>query len=106
LTLTGENTYSGGTTISAGTLQLGNGGTAGNIIGNVTDDGTLVFNRSGDKKTFDGVISGSGQLVKLGTDTLVLTADNTYSGGPRSTTVSWLQEHQAPLRKHPSRWAQ
>jgi autotransporter-associated beta strand protein len=54
LTLTGENTYSGGTTISAGTLQLGDGGTAGSIIGNVTDDGTLIFNRSGDKKTFDG----------------------------------------------------
>ena len=26
LTLTGNNTYTGGTTISAGTLQLGNGG--------------------------------------------------------------------------------
>src|SRR5258708_7164694 len=34
--LAGENTYTGGTTISAGTLQLGNGGTAGSIVGNVT----------------------------------------------------------------------
>jgi outer membrane autotransporter protein len=79
--LTGSNTYSGGTTISAGTLQIGNGGTTGNIIGNVTDNGTLAFNRNGDNKNFSGMISGSGNLVKLGSDTLVLTADNTYSGG-------------------------
>ncbi len=81
LILTGDNTYDGGTTINAGTLQLGNGGTTGRIVGNVTDDGTLVFNRGGAKKTFDGAISGSGELVKMGSDTLVLTANNTYSGG-------------------------
>jgi autotransporter-associated beta strand protein len=78
--LTADNTYSGSTTITAGTLQIGNGGTTGNIIGNVTDNGTLVFNRNGGKKTFDGVISGNGDVVKLGSDTLVLTADNKYSG--------------------------
>ena len=43
--LTGDNTYTGGTTISAGTLQIGNGGTTG-ILGNVANNGTLVFNRS------------------------------------------------------------
>jgi len=41
----------------------------------------LQFNS---KKTFDGVISGTGSLVKLGTDILELTADNLYSG---STTI-------------------
>ena len=41
----------------------------------------MAFNRSGAKKTFAGVISGSGSLVKLGSDTLEFTADNTYSGG-------------------------
>ena len=40
--LTGNNTYTGGTTISAGTLQLGNGGTTGSIVGNVIDNGTLA----------------------------------------------------------------
>jgi autotransporter-associated beta strand protein len=79
--LTAENTYSGGTTITAGTLQLGDGGATGRIIGDVKDNGTLVFNRSGDKKGFDGVISGSGAVVKQGSDVLELTQDNTYSGG-------------------------
>ena len=81
LILTANNTYSGGTTITAGTLQLGDGGTTGSIIGDVNDNGTLVFNRSGDKKTFDAVISGSGAVVKQGPDILELTQDNTYSGG-------------------------
>ncbi len=77
--LTNANTYTGGTTISAGTLQLGNGGTAGSIFGNVADNGTLAFNHS-DTVTFPGLISGSGGLSQLGPGTLVLTADNTFTG--------------------------
>src|SRR5215469_9016188 len=46
LTLTGGNTYTGATTISAGTLQLGNGGTTGSVAGNIVDNAALVFNRS------------------------------------------------------------
>ena len=47
LTLTGDNSYGGGTTINTGaTLQLGNGGTTGSIVSNVTDNGSLIFNRS------------------------------------------------------------
>jgi fibronectin-binding autotransporter adhesin len=82
--LTGNSTYTGGTTISAGTLQIGNGGTTGSITGNVTDNGTLAFDRS-DAVTFSGVISGAGSLVQLGAGTLVLTGSNTYSG---VTTIS------------------
>jgi autotransporter-associated beta strand protein len=44
--ITGTNNYSGGTTIAGGTLQLGNGGTTGDLLGNVTDNGTLTFDRS------------------------------------------------------------
>ena len=69
----------GGTTISAGAIQLGDGGTSGSIIGNVTNNGTLIFNRS-DTVTFDGVISGTGNVAQLGTGTTVLLGDNTYSG--------------------------
>ena len=76
----GTNTYSGGTTISAGTLQIGNGGTTGSILGNVTDNGTLAFDRS-DAISFDGNISGTGGVTQLGSGTLTLTGANSYSGG-------------------------
>src|SRR5271165_469984 len=84
LLLTGTNTYTGGTTISAGRLAIGNGGTTGSITGNVTDNGTLEFNRS-NTITFAGVISGTGDLLQAGTGTLILTANNTFTGG---TTVN------------------
>ena len=81
LTLTGDNSYGGGTTINAGaTLQLGNGATTGSIIGNVTDDGSLIFNRS-NNVTFNGIISGSGNLAQNGSGTTILGGANTYSGG-------------------------
>ncbi|UXN58146.1 autotransporter-associated beta strand repeat-containing protein [Phyllobacterium zundukense] len=77
--LTANSSYSGGTTISAGTLQLGNGGATGSITGDVVDDGTLAFNRS-DIHTFGGVISGSGAVNQIGTGTTILTQNNTYAG--------------------------
>ena len=77
--LTADNSYSGGTTISAGTLQLGNGGTTGSIVGDVVNNGTLVFNRS-DTFTFGGTISGTGAVAQNGTGTTMLTGINTYTG--------------------------
>ena len=74
LILTGNNTYTGGTTITAGTLQIGNGGTSGSIAGDVSDNGALAFDRS-DSVTFGGVISGTGALVQKGSGTLTLTAE-------------------------------
>jgi outer membrane autotransporter protein len=82
--LAADNTYTGGTTVSAGTLQLGNGGTSGAILGDVANNGTLTFNRS-DFQTFPGQISGSGMVNQIGAGTTILTADNTYTGG---TTIS------------------
>jgi len=84
LTLTGTNTYFGGTTISAGTLQIGTGGTTGSITGNVTDNAALLFNRS-DNPNFTGNISGSGSVSQAGTGTLTLSGSHTYAG---ATTVS------------------
>ncbi|MET3384026.1 outer membrane autotransporter protein [Variovorax paradoxus] len=78
--LTADNTYAGGTVISAGTLQLGNGGTTGSILGNVLNNATLVINRS-NALTLSGTISGTGSLVKEGAGTTTLTAANSYGGG-------------------------
>ncbi|EAZ3879870.1 AIDA autotransporter-like protein ShdA [Salmonella enterica] len=76
LILNAENTYTGGTTISGGTLVATNVDALG--TGDVTDDATLELNTGG---TFDNAISGSGQVVKSGDETLTLSGTNTYSGG-------------------------
>ncbi|MEQ3651105.1 autotransporter-associated beta strand repeat-containing protein [Hyphomonas sp.] len=77
--LTADNTYTGGTTIESGVLQLGDGGTSGSILGDVVNDGTIALNRS-DLLTFDGFISGTGTLSQKGEGETVLTADNSYDG--------------------------
>ena len=80
LILDGENSYSGGTTIAGGVLQLGNGGATGSIIGPVLNNGTLIINRS-NAYTFAGVISGTGMFVQAGSGTTTLTGANSYTGG-------------------------
>jgi autotransporter-associated beta strand protein len=86
VTLSGANTYAGGTTISAGVLSVGAGGTSGSISGNVVNNATLQFNRS-DSLAYAGAISGSGAVTKLGAGTTTLSgaSANTYTG---MTTVS------------------
>lgn len=84
LQLLGTNFYLGGTTITEGTLQLGNGGTTGSIVGDVQNNGTLAINRSNDL-SFDGAISGNGALTKDGGSNLTLNAANTHTG---KTTIA------------------
>lgn len=73
-----NNTYTGLTTISAGTLEVGS------LVGNVVDNGVLIFNTA---QPYGGNISGTGSLLMPSNvnSTLVLTGTNTYSGG---TTIS------------------
>ena len=82
---TGSNTYAYDTFINGGTLQVGNGGGSGTPgLNDVFNSGTLSFSRS-DTDTVPIAVVLSGALVQLGPGTLVLTANNTYSG---PTTIS------------------
>ena len=92
MTLTGNNYYTGVTTISAGTLQFGDGvsstGWWGNgVNGNIVDNATLIFatNPSGLWGGLQNTISGSGSLIKNGPGNLMFGDNNTYTGG---TTVN------------------
>ena len=90
LVLPQTETYAGNTTISAGSLQLGTGGTTGMVGGNLLVNSTtpnarlpfaLVVNRS-DSFTYAGVISGAGTFKKTGGSgtVMTLTGNCTISG--------------------------
>ena len=79
LTLTGANSYTGGTTVSAGTLQ----GNTTSLQGAITNNAAVSFNQVADG-TYAGDMSGTGALTKIGGGILTLTGANTYSG---DTTV-------------------
>lgn len=82
--LAANNTFSGGVLIGAGTLQIGNGSTAGTPGASgilITNHGQLFFNRgSGSTLTVSGAISGSGSVVKTGPGTVALNGANSYTG--------------------------
>jgi autotransporter-associated beta strand protein len=85
LTLGGTNTYTGSTTINAGSLVLGTGGTTGSIpVTSIINNGNLAFNRSGNI-TWAGDISGTGNVTMSSNGTLTLTGNNTYSGSTAIT---------------------
>jgi autotransporter-associated beta strand protein len=80
LTLTGTNTYTGGTILTTGALEIGNGGGTGSIVGDVVDNGELIFDRD-NPVTFAGTVSETGGLTQAGSGTLILTGTNDYAGG-------------------------
>lgn len=83
VTITGANTYAGATTINAGTLRVGDAGTAGTLgTGEVSisNNAALMIDRS-DDITLANVISGAGSVRKVGANTLTLSGQNTYTGG-------------------------
>ena len=82
--LSDSNTYSGGTTISNGALQLGDGvSNNGYIQGNVANNSALVF-ANPLPQTFSGQITGNGSVTMSGPGILTVTGSNSYIGG---TTV-------------------
>ncbi|EAM1506878.1 fibronectin-binding autotransporter adhesin ShdA [Salmonella enterica] len=79
LIVTGDNNYSGGTTISGGTLTADHADSLGS--GDIDNSGVLKVGEG----ELENTLFGSGSLVKTGTGELTLSSDNTYSGG---TTIS------------------
>ncbi len=89
LTLAGTNSYTGKTVITGGTLQVGAGGTAGTLgtstaAVSLSAGTSLVINRS-TQETVSQAIGGLGSLTKLGSNTVILTGNNSYGG---TTTIS------------------
>jgi len=99
VSLTGDNTYTGGTFIGGGAIRVGDAGINGWIVGNVIftnntaspnndNNRQIIFDRS-DDVTFPGFIGGGvdlplgtrGQVVQNGLGTLTLTGNNEYFGG-------------------------
>jgi autotransporter-associated beta strand protein len=82
--LANNNTYSGGTTINAGTLQVGNGGATGSLNANapITNNSLLIFNTTGTfSYTANGLIAGSGNVIVRGSGGLIKAiGNNTYTG--------------------------
>ncbi len=85
LILTGNNSHTGVTTITGGSLEIGSGGSTGTLGGGaVTNNASLIINRDS-ALTVSNVISGSGTLTQSGSGTTTLTGNNDYSG---STVIS------------------
>ena len=86
-------TLGGNVVINPGaTLQIGSGGNltningvvvdngmVGDVLGNIADNGVLIFNRA-DDYTFAGGLSGDGSLVKMGPSLLTLSGQYSYTG--------------------------
>lgn len=89
-TILTPNSNGGATAIKGGTLQVGNGSVSGGIgSGNVTNNGTLIFDQT--VNTVVAAISGSGKLIQEGSGTLTLSANNSYTGQTSISNASVLQ---------------
>ncbi|ELI6797483.1 fibronectin-binding autotransporter adhesin ShdA [Salmonella enterica] len=91
LIVTGDNNYSGGTTISGGTLTADHADSLGS--GDIDNSGVLQVGEG----ELENTLSGTGSLVKTGTGELTLSGDNTYSGGTTITGGTLTADHADSL---------
>ncbi|EMQ2926841.1 fibronectin-binding autotransporter adhesin ShdA [Salmonella enterica] len=91
LIVTGDNNYSGGTTISGGTLTVDYADSLGS--GDIDNSGVLKVGEG----ELENTLFGSGSLVKTGTGELTLSGDNSYSGGTTITGGTLTADHADSL---------
>ncbi|EAB8045063.1 fibronectin-binding autotransporter adhesin ShdA [Salmonella enterica subsp. enterica] len=91
LALSGDNSYSGGTTITGGTLTADHADSLGS--GDIDNSGVLQVGEGELKNT----LFGSGSLVKTGTGVLTLSGDNSYSGGTTISDGTLIADHADSL---------
>ncbi|EDH6606313.1 fibronectin-binding autotransporter adhesin ShdA [Salmonella enterica subsp. enterica serovar Gambia] len=91
LIVTGDNNYSGGTTISGGTLTVDHADSLGS--GDIDNSGVLQVGEG----ELENTLSGTGSLVKTGTGELTLSGDNSYSGGTTITGGTLTADHADSL---------
>ncbi|EMB5047276.1 fibronectin-binding autotransporter adhesin ShdA [Salmonella enterica] len=91
LIVTGDNNYSGGTTISGGTLTADHADSLGS--GDIDNSGVLKVGEG----ELENTLFGSGSLVKTGTGELTLSGDNTYSGGTTIDDGVLIADHADSL---------
>ncbi|ASG11046.1 fibronectin-binding autotransporter adhesin ShdA [Salmonella enterica] len=93
LIMTGANDYSGGTTISGGTLSAKDAASLGSGDVDIAENAKLELSQG----TLDNNVTGGGQIVKSGSDELIVTGDNTYSGGTTITGGTLTADHADSL---------
>ncbi|APY32944.1 fibronectin-binding autotransporter adhesin ShdA [Salmonella enterica subsp. enterica serovar Apapa str. SA20060561] len=93
LIVTGANTYSGGTTISGGILAAKDAASLGTGDVDIAESATLALSQG----TLDNNVTGGGQIVKSGSDELIVTGDNDYSGGTTITGGTLTADHADSL---------
>ena len=100
LTLTGAAAPGGNTTVSTGTLQVGNGLTTGSLAGNITlaNNANVTYNRS-DAVSVTGNIGGVGSVTKVAAGTVTLSGTNGYSG--LTTTKGGTLQLNGPGARNP-----
>lgn len=96
---TGANTSTSAKSITAGTLQLGDGGTSGSFVSSgtvtVSSGATLAFNRS-DDVSIGFVIAGAGGVTQIGTGKVTLTANTSSNTGVLTITNGTVEFTTTP----------
>ncbi|ECF6263327.1 fibronectin-binding autotransporter adhesin ShdA [Salmonella enterica] len=93
LIVTGDNNYSGGTTISGGILAAKDAASLGSGDVDIDENAKLELSQG----TLDNNVTGGGQIVKSGSDELIVTGANDYSGGTTITGGTLTADHADSL---------